>query len=399
MHRWIACVLALMLTGCWMSARPDIPLDDLVQPPGLHGRYWAVQLEETGSEPRPIEFRLAANGGMIADDAGGSGRGTFRLVRTSVPGVYLKIADYDEKSVFYGLLEHRALGAWQDYAIEEVGRDAFTGPSLAWMQKIAARHGLSLDIGDPDETRINGNVDGWAIPSLFSDPAFLATLRIVPSQLYLPEPAAPEEREDLFPSGEPSLQLQLAQANLPGARWLTPVGLEGEYIQGRLNAHFLAPVRLRLVRLSDGRFELREPGSRNGLDRSRTLGVLPLEGLENQYLAVSFDHWKYEDNELDYLTLSILGRTETGWSIADILVRGTATLVGRQDLLSGPMDAAARRQGASLDRFKLRGGMTAQSLLALLQDGQFTTGLEVNSGSAEQFGLCDFCKDEPLTAQ
>lgn len=389
MRRLIACVLALMLAGCWMSARPNIPLDELVQPAGLPGRYWSVSQEETGSDPGLIEFRRGADGVMIGDDGGKSGSGAFRLVRTSVPGVYLKIVEYDEDSVYYGLLEHRDLGTWQEFAIEEVAKDPFTGPSLVWMQKLAGLHGLSLDTSDPDETRIEGNLHGLAIPSLFGDPAFLATLRVEPVQLYLSEPPAPEEREELFPMGQPSLSLQLDQASLPGAEWIAPAGLEGEFVETLSCARLARPVRLHFVRMPDGRFEVRRPELQNAQGRSRVMGVLPLEGLENEFLAVSFDYWKYENEERHYLTLSILKRTETGWAIENILVRGTETLVGRRDLLSQPMNEAAQRQGASLDGFRLRGGLTVQTMLALLRDGQFTTGLEVWDEAAEQYGRLD----------
>lgn len=389
MRRFMICVLALLLAGCWTSARPDIPLGELVQPPGLPGRYWTVALEEMNSPPELIEFRRGDGGTMIGDNAGKSNGGPFRLVRTAVPGVYLKITDYDEDSVYYGLLEHRELGTWQEYGIREVAQDAFAGPSLAWMQEIAGLHGLSLDTSDPDETRIEGNVDGLAIPSLFGDPAFLATLRVEPVQLYLPGPPAPEEREELFPTGETSFPLEVDQASLPGAEWVAPAGLEGEFVQSLSYAHFVRPVGLRFMRLPDGRFELLPQESQNAQGRSRIMGVLPLEGLENEFLAVNFDYWKYENQERNYLTLSILRRTETGWSIARILVRGTETLVGRQDLLSQPMNEAAQRQGASLDGFKLRGGLTAPSLLALLKDGQFTTGLEIWDEAAEQYGRLD----------
>ena len=257
MLRWIACMLVFMLAGCWMSDRPNIPFDQLVQPAGLPGRYWSVSLEGMNSEPGLIEFRRGADGFMIGDNAGKSGSGAFRLVGTSVPGVYLKIVDYDEKSVFYGLLEHRDLGTWQDYGIEEIAQDAFAGPSIAWMQEIAGRYDLSLNVSDPDQTRIEGNLDGLAIPSLFADPAFLATLRVEPVNLYLPAPAAPEEREELFPQGEPSLQLQLDQANLPGAEWLAPSGLAGEYFLSQRYVRSFGPVSLRIDRLPDGRFEVR----------------------------------------------------------------------------------------------------------------------------------------------
>ena len=396
MPRWIACLLALMLTGCWTSDRPEMPLGELVQPAGLPGRYWTVSLEGTGSEPGLVEFRPGADGGMVSDDAGKSGSETFRLVHTSVSGVYLKVADYDERSAVYGLLEHRDLGAWQDYSIEEVSQDAFTGPSLAWMQNIAGRHGLRLDVSDPDETRIAGKIHGLAIPSLFADPAFLATLRVVPVQLYLPGPSAPQEREELFPRGEPSLPLQLDQADLPGADWIAPAGLEGEYVQGQSNTRSFRPDSMRFVRLPDGRFEIRAPDSQG---KPRILGLLPLKGLENDYLAVSFEHWSHDGKESDYLTLSILARTETGWSIAYIAVRGTETLAGRQDLLSQPMGEAAQRQGASLERFKLRGGLTAKSLLALLRDGQFTTGLEVDRQGATQFAATDLGQTQHPTAK
>lgn len=385
----MACILALMLAGCWTSARPEIPLTELVQPAGLPGRYWSIALEGTDAAPELIEFRRGPDGFMIGDDGGKSGSGAFRLVRTAVPGVYLKIVDYDEDSVIYSLLEHRELGTWQEDGMKEVAQDAFTGPSLAWMQEIAARHGLGLDTSDPDETRITGNVDGQAIPSLFADPAFLATLRVEPVQLHLPGPPAPEEREELFPMGEPSLSLELDQATLPGAVWIAPAGLEAEFVQSRSYAHSVRPVGLRFIRLPDGRFELRAPESQNAQGRSRIMGVLPLEGLENEFLAVNFDYWKYENVERNYLTLAILSRTETGWSIARILVRGTETLVGRQDLLSQPMNEAAQRQGASLDGFKLRGGLTAPALLALLQDGRFTTGLEMWDEAAEEFDRSD----------
>lgn len=394
MRHWIACVIALLLTGCWMSDRPDIPLSELVQPAGLPGRYWTVSLEEMSSEPGLIEFRRGADGVMIGDDAGKSGSGAFRLTPTSLPGVYLKIVDYDENSAFYGLLEHRDLVTWQEYGIEVVAQDAFTGPSLAWMQEIAGRHGLKLNTSDPDETRIEGEIDGLAIPSLFADPAFLATLRVTPVQLYLPGPPAPEEREELFPRGEPSLQLQLDQSSLPGAEWLAPTGLDGEFVQSQTYTHFVRPVRLRFVRLPDGRYEVRTSKSQDAQGRPRILGLLPLEGLENEYLAVSFDYWKYDNEERNYLTLSILGRTETGWSIDNILVRGTETLAGRQDLLSQPMTEAALRQGASLDGFKLSGGLTAQGLLALLQDGQFTTGLQMYQQGAEHFSRVDYDQAE-----
>ncbi|WP_127611818.1 hypothetical protein [Croceicoccus ponticola] len=381
-----------------MSARPDIPVGELVQPAGLPGRYWVLPLEDTGSGPGLIEFRTGEDGGMIGDDAENSGGKTFRLVRTSVPGVYVKITDYDDDTVLYGLLEHRDLGTWQDYGIEAVAQDASTGPNLAWMQDIADRYELTIDARDSDKTHIKGKLDGLAIPSLFADPAFLATLHVAPSRLFLPNPPPPEEREDLFPSGGPSLHLQLDQPSLPGAEWISPPGLEGEHAQGQSNTHFYRSYGMRFVRLADGRFEVRADDLQNSSGNPQVLGVLPIEGLENEYLAVSFDHWKYDDKERDYLTLSILGRTETGWSVSNILARGTDTLAGRQDLLSQPMAEAAQRQGASLDGFKLRGGLSAQALLALLRDGQFTTGLEVDRQRAEHFGASVSRQTESTTA-
>ena len=53
------------------------------------------------------------------------------------------------------------------------------------------------------------------------------------------------------------------------------------------------------------------------------------------------------------------------------------------------MNAAARRQGAVLTTFKLSGPLNASRLLALLRDGQFTTGLTVNVQLAEQFAVSD----------
>ena len=83
--------------------------------------------------------------------------------------------------------------------------------------------------------------------------------------------------------------------------------------------------------------------------------------------------------------MSILRRNERGWTVEPILRRGTATLVGRQDLLAVPMNMAAARQGVSLDKFELKGRITAEGLMALLNDGQFTTGLLVDRFSPERY--------------
>ena len=389
MRRWIVCLLALVLAGCWMSKRPDIPVSELVQPPGLPGRYWTISIEESASEPGLIEFRRDADGAMIGDVAGHSGGGKFRLVSTSIPGIYLKIIDNDEESVYYGFLEHRDLGAWQEYGIAPIDDDVFAGPDLVWMQQLADRCDLALDASDSDQTAIGGQIHGLAIPSLFSDPAFLATLEVQPVQLFLPAPPAPEEREELFPQGGYSFGLQLDQPDLLGAQWVVPAGLEGQYYIESPIGISSRPVVARFVRLPDGRFEIRSARPQDASARPQVLGVLPLKGVENEYLLVSFDHWKYEDRESHYLSLSILSRREAKWSISAIRVRGTEKLLGRQDLLSQPMTEAAQRQGATLDEFRLRGGMTAQSLLALLQDGQFTTGLNVNREGARYFGFED----------
>ncbi|AOL92993.1 hypothetical protein [Porphyrobacter sp. LM 6] len=389
MHRLISCLLALLLSGCWTSERPEIAAELLSQPPGLPGRYWIVSRDDGAGSPQLIEFRRHGEGSMIGDAAGKSGSGTFRLTATSLPGVYLKILDNNETSVLYGFMEHRDFGAWQDYGIAAVDDDVFAGPNLAWMQTIADRYELTINASDPEETSIEGKIHGRSIPSLFADPDFLATLEVVSGELFLPAPPAPEEREELFPAGDLSLTLEIEQPDLPGAQWVAPPGLGESYLETTFEGLGARPYGVRFIRQPDGRFELRAMEVEDTNHRPQSLGFLPLEGVDKQYLAVRFDFWKYDNRERQFLSLGILSQSDGAWSLSDILVRGTETLVGRQDLLSYPMTEAAKRHGAKLDRYTLRGALTAQGLLALLKDGQFTTGLKVDRQSSRYYALED----------
>lgn len=389
MRHWIIGLLALTLSACWSSERPAISPELIVQPAGLPGRYWTVSRDDSVGWPRLIEFRRYGEDSMIGDAAGNSGSGTFRLTATSIPGIYLKVIDNGENSVFYGFMEHREFGAWQDYGIAAVDDDAFAGPNLAWMQEIADRYGLIINAEDPEDTQIEGEIHGRAIPSLFADPDFMATLEVVPAELFLPAPPAPEEREELFPSGEMSFQLEIEQPDLPEAEWVAPPGLDGRFLVASIEGLGSRPDGLRFVRQPDGRFELRSASAQDTIRAPQTLGFLPLEGVDKHYLAVRFDFWKYDNRERQFLSLGILSQSDGAWSLSDILVRGTETLVGRQDLLSYPMTEAAKRQGATLDRYTLRGALTAQGLLALLKDGQFTTGLKVDRQSSRHYAFED----------
>lgn len=399
MRHWIIGLLALTLSACWTSERPTIPVELLEQPAGLPGRYWTIAQDEQGGSPGLIEFRRGTDGAMIGDAAGQPGSGTFRLTATSIPGLYLKIIDNNQESVFYGFMEHRDFGAWQEYGIVEIDNDVFAAPNLAWMRSLAARHELTLDVSDPESTRIGGKIHGWAIPALFADPEFLATLEVVQGELLLPSPPAPEERPELFPPGTLSFTLQIEQPDLPEAQWIAPAGLEGHDLVSSPGDLHSRPQGMRFARLPDGRFEIRETLGRDAESKPWIWGILPLKGVNDHYLVVRFETWTLENRERHYLSLAILSRGEGEWSLSELLVRGTGALVGRQDLLSRPMNDAAARQGAALDQFTLRGVLSAAGLLALLQDGQFTTGLKVDRETAQYFVVDEPQADSPVAPE
>jgi hypothetical protein len=172
--------LALSLGACLSSDAPTLATEDLTEPAGFAGAYYASDFPEEKSTTAAIDATMEAIGDRTyrLTFSEGEHKDAPILVRllTLNDGALLGVGtDPDPtKSAVYALVTHAADGSWVFRSIDlrSDGRDTALRDALM-------RHGakgVTFGTGDIETNEIQGSLTAANLRALFSDPDFTRAL-------------------------------------------------------------------------------------------------------------------------------------------------------------------------------------------------------------------------------
>ncbi|WP_156367202.1 hypothetical protein [Novosphingobium sp. KN65.2] len=379
-RRLCTAMLPLLLAACFQSENPHFERSVLVQPADLLGQR--LNIDDAPSSIAYDLFRRDKNDGVIwVTDRKGAETTHNQVIPLAGPDSFLFVMNTDEETVQYAVLERLKSRAWGMSTIELSRETPFADQNVAYARSIAARHGLSLHVGDG--TTIESPLTADAVLALFRDPEFLGALSMQRSTILLAPGAraAPGEELRLDPDSMPpalvGVNLQPGSLGTLGAP-AKPEGLAGRYLQANpYHEDGLLPTTVRL--LDTGQFEVSTKDSRRVL-----LSLFPFNEAEGQYLAIKDLEYADEDNPSHAVSIEYVVRTSDGWIFQSVTVQEcvarSAIVAMHRDL----MNRAALRHGLTWNGSDLSGLKSIGQLAALFGDGQFTSGLTVDDEHVER---------------
>lgn len=283
MWRFLILVVALFLAACdddLSSETPEIAEQALSAPSHLKGSYWALDVSSGNLDAWPAMWRWGKGRRGTID--GWAGQARARLIKLTNAGVHLFILDEEKNTSTYFLMHGLERGIIQ--------LDHIHVPTNAFTYQVAARHGFGFSGTNNKLKGIGENFPGEAIPELFKDPDFLATLSFRPATYLLPTSRSADRIEHatklpiVVRDGDP---IELVGLEFTGATVMAqPEGLVGAYVSdvkhfGVRNNRWLRSHRkvddeltFEVRRLPDGRFGIFKSG--DGPERSGLLARLGL---------------------------------------------------------------------------------------------------------------------------
>lgn len=384
LKRCFAALLLLALTGCFESANPHFPRGELVQPPDLLGRHWAISREN--GEPSLEGFRRAARGGMLWDaDLKSDAPMPVQLARLTSGGAYLFVIGSNEETVNYLMLERWDNGVWTSNDFDLNLGEPFAAQNAAFINAVAARHGLKLEGGD--SKRIEGKITAAAVLGLFRDPDFLGAVQLPAGGYYLPRQIGRRKIGQLDIGTLPqngALSVSLTGAGLTGMA--RPQGLAGHYANFRATS-WDEPAAIDLRQRADGWFEYSDKAGVR-----IALGVVPFDAQGNAWIAVEDRKYGEGEQERHLYGLRLLERETYGWSLHDIALLSRQVRPEIVAMRTALLQRAAAAHGLEWEVNALNpdwSGLTqvrdGQALAALLRDGQFTSALAIDRVNYERF--------------
>lgn len=367
-RRWLASLLPLLLSACFASDRPTIRSADLATPADLPGKYWSVSIMN-GNDISVAEFASRRGHGFTVKTGGEEKPSQLRLVRIVAPNLYLMIDDDDKSSMYY-LIHREKGGAWRIADMDVDDESPFANANFAFFNLVSSRHGFTIEQGG-EATPINGPVKNGRIPELFRDPEFLGALRLDDMSVYLPFRAV-SPRDIAAGKVANSLREIRLKTGLPfSQRYADPPQFAGSYLDRSYPFLGSDPV-IEVKKLPDGRFSY---------GTFQKLALLRIAGDDERYLAIcESDYGKPGEPALQY-GLRLVQREDDGWRIRDINSDYLLTLPEINAMREHNMRAAARRAGMDFSESQLSGDITAEHLIALFNDGQFTSGVRIEEAA------------------
>ena len=379
-RRLCIAMLPLLLAACFQSENPHFVRSALVQPADLLGLRLNIE-----NAPKSIAynlFRRDKNGGVIwVTDRKGAETTHNQVIPLAGPDSFLFVMNTNEETVQYAVLERLKSGAWGMSTIELSRESPFADQNVAYARSIAARHGLSLHVGDG--TTIESPLTADAVLAMFRDPDFLGALSMQRSTIMLAPRARGEPGEELRLDPESMQPALVGVALQPGTlgtlgELAKPEGLAGRYLQANpYHEDGLLPTTIRL--LDTGQFEISTKDSRRAV-----ISLFPFNEAEGQYLAIKDLEYGEEDNPSHAVNIDYVVRTSDGWIFQSVTVQ---ECVARSAIVSMHRDLMARaalRHGLTWNGSDLSGLKSIEQLAALFGDGQFTSGLSVDDERVER---------------
>lgn len=372
--RFMVAMLGLMLSACLHSDPAYIAPNDLVIPSGLEGRYWAIGHNDERNDADFVTFTKGSDGLLRARGLADSTdkETSLRFVRIAEPDLYLLVDDSEKDASAYYLFRKRANGVWDMY--EPSLEKAFAEGQAVYLDTVARRHGLSLDIGG-DGSAIEGPVEKGTIPALFRDPDFMAALDTELLASYLPLDARADL--DASPAIEAADDATQSMMVFTGTftDWhgiVQPLGLSDARYLDLYDGAGLADGVTSFRRRSDGRFDLVAPGL-----ETLPVAFLPLD--KDKWLAIEEHTSTYEGKQDTRYLFDIMTRVPKGWTWQSLWLgdRYAIPEIARERVRA--MKEAAARQGISFDT-TLSGAITPSAFAALMRDGKFTIGVSREEG-------------------
>jgi len=378
----VSLLSCFLLASCFVSARFEIPSDQIVQPEGLAGRYWnlADAPERLGIE----EFAFTEEGGVTLtqsgqDDDDESGEMHGRLVSLLGDEIFLFILDSDDEFQ-YLLLERRGNGAWVMADIELNNLFPFSQLKETHAADVAGKYRLTLSNGESD--RIEGEINAENVLGLFRDPDFLGAINYDVTKIYLPMHNDRERAENLDivtgPVHGPALTLAQPLETLQGA--VRPEGLAGRYFY-RAAYRGDEPEYVRIIEKSDGRFEVWR-----GLYWIYDFLLVPLKDGKDRFVGlIKARDGADQGPHTRPMSLVYLQRRSSGFELAQIQLRFIQASPAIAQMRTDMVREAASRHGLSMTGSTLDGLTDADQLQSLFDDGQFVSGIELNWEWKEDF--------------
>lgn len=371
-RRLFAICIPVVLAGCFQSETAVIAPADLARPADFAGRYWAI--EQDGDIRANNLFRAAGQGFVYVDPDDGK-QTALRLVQLVAPDVFLMIDDSEGGTSTYYLARRRARHVWQFLDMDAVEDAPFRAANLAQINAVAGRHGFALAAGG-EATPITGPVKSGRIAQLFRDPDFLGAVGLEVLDTYLPQAgvSGPGALDDQSAPDVTARGLYLSDWQPERAALADPAGLAGVYMESA--GSDADPRALEVRKLPDGRFAIDEFARQD-----MRWSMLAFGDEDGQYLAVAERGTGDEATR----TLNLVLRTDSGWQFQEVMIAVQQLAPELDRLRERAMAAAAQRHGLRYAETKLSGAITAPVLLALLRDGQFTSGLRTTVGLPRRF--------------
>ena len=177
---FLCLVLAFGLAACLSSDAPKLATEDLTDPAGFAGAYYATDFPEEKSTTAAIDATMEAIGDRTfrLTFSEGDHKDAPILVRllTLNDGTLLGVGtDPDPtKAAVYALVTHASDGGWVFRSLDfrSAGRDQTLRNALM-------RHGatgVAYGTGDIETNEIKGNLTAANLRALFSDPDFTRAL-------------------------------------------------------------------------------------------------------------------------------------------------------------------------------------------------------------------------------
>lgn len=262
--RFMIAALGLVLSACLHSEPAYIAPHDLVVPTGLDGRYWAIGHGGERIDAQIMAFARGADG-LVRAQGLTEGEDTdvpLRFVRIAAPDLYLLVDDSEKDTSIYYLFRKRPNGIWDMFQPSLNKLSPFAAGQVAFLDGVAKRHGLSLDIGG-DGSAITGPVTKGTIPALFRDPDFLAAIDTEPFATYLPLNAIAAQTAAVSPDEITTVTTSMMVFTGTFADWrgiVQPQGLDAAAYLDQYDGAGLADGITRFRLRADGRYDILEHG-------------------------------------------------------------------------------------------------------------------------------------------